>query len=109
MSIASEAGVQPAGAKLQLEPVLDLGAAERLHAQLLGVRGRPLEIDASRVERLGGLCLQVLLSAGETWAADGHTANLTGASPAFEDAWAMFAAPAFPNLTATSGHKGQIA
>ena len=109
MSIASETAVQPAGAKLQLEPVLDLGAAERLHAQLMDVRGQSLEIDASQVERLGGLCLQVLLSAGKTWAADGQTASLTGASPAFEDTWAMFAAPALPTLTDPSGHKGQDA
>jgi hypothetical protein len=98
MSIASETAARSAAAKLQLEPVLDMGAAERLHAQLIDVRGQSLEIDASQVERLGGLCLQVL-----------QTASLTGASPAFEDAWAMFAAPALPNLTDPSGHKGQDA
>jgi chemotaxis protein CheX len=97
MSIALEAGASPARAKVQLEPVLDLGAAERLHAQLSGLRGRPLDIDASQVERLGGLSLQVLLSASNTWQADGQPARLVQASPAFEDAWALFAAPAFPD------------
>ena len=61
MSIGAEAGDLPA-AKLLLEPVLDLGAAERLHARLMDLRGQPLDIDASQVERLGGLCLQVLMS-----------------------------------------------
>lgn len=97
MSIASDAGLQTAGAKLQLEPVLDLGAAERLHAQLSGLRGQPLDIDASQVERLGGLCLQVLISARDTWHADGQPARVSQPSPAFEDAWALFAAPAFPD------------
>lgn len=94
MSIASEAGVQPA-VKLLLEPVLDLGAAERLHARLMEVRGQPVDIDASQVERLGGLCLQVLISARDTWRSDGHAAVIGQASTAFEEAWDLFAAPSF--------------
>jgi chemotaxis protein CheX len=86
---------QPSEDLLQLEPVLDLGAAERLHARLVALRGGPIEIDASQVERLGGLCLQVLLSARQTWAADGHSARLSQTSAAFDDAWALFGAPAF--------------
>jgi len=101
MSIASEAGVQPAVVKLQLEPVLDLGAAERLHARLMEVRGQPLDIDASQVERLGGLCLQVLVSARETWIADGQTAVIGQSSTAFEDAWALFAAPSYSDASDT--------
>ena len=95
MSIGTGAGEQPAAAKLMLEPVLDLGAAERLHTRLLELRGHPLDIDASQVERLGGLSLQVLISARNTWQADGHSAVIGQASAAFEDAWAMFAAPSF--------------
>jgi chemotaxis protein CheX len=95
MSIGAEAGDQPAAAKLLLEPVLDLGAAERLHARLTELRGQPLDIDASQVERLGGLCLQVRISARDTWRADGKSAVIDHASAAFEDAWAMFAAPGF--------------
>jgi chemotaxis protein CheX len=91
----ADVDIQPSGEVLQLEPVLDLGAAERLHARLTALRGAPLEIDASQVERLGGLCLQVLLSARQTWAADGRIARLSQTSPAFDDAWALFGAPAF--------------
>ena len=55
---------------LTLSPVLDLTAAEPLKAELLAHRGRVLVVDASGVERLGGLCLQVLLSALSLWRQD---------------------------------------
>jgi chemotaxis protein CheX len=112
MSITSEAGVQPAAVKLQLEPVLDLGAAERLHARLVEMRGQPLDIDASQVERLGGLCLQVLISARDTWRTDGHSAVVGQASTAFDEAWDLFAAPSFSDsadLPPPFGTEGQDA
>ena len=112
MSIASETGAEPVVAKLLLEPVLDLGAAERLHARLMEVRGQPLDIDASQVERLGGLCLQVLISARNTWRADGQTAVIGQASTAFDEAWALFAAPGFSDasdLLPPLGTEGQDA
>jgi len=58
---------------IALSAVLDLRAAEPLKAQLLAVRGQEATLDASAVERLGGLCLQVLLSALATWRADSRT------------------------------------
>ena len=106
MSIASETGARPTAVTLQLEPVLDLGAAERLHATLMGLRGQPLDIDASQVERLGGLCLQVLISARNTWQADGQSAAIGQASTAFDDAWAMFAAPGFNDPPQAYGTEG---
>ncbi len=68
-----------------LPPVLDLRAAAPLAADLLGRRGKPLVIDAAAVERMGGLCLQVLLSARNTWAADGQAFRIQAASTAFTD------------------------
>ena len=53
-------------AALALPPVLDLAQADALKAALLPMRGQSVVIDASRVERLGGLCLQVLISASTT-------------------------------------------
>jgi chemotaxis protein CheX len=85
-----------APAVVKLDPTLDISAAERLHKDLVGLRGRPLTIDASDVQRLGGLCLQVLLSARATWRADDRPIALTAPSTAFERAWASFGAPAFP-------------
>ena len=51
---------------LALAPILDLKAAGPLRGALLERRGHPLELDAADVQRLGGLCLQVLLAAAAT-------------------------------------------
>ena len=52
--------------------MLDLTAASGLREQFIGRRGSALRVDASRVERLGGLCLQVLIAARAAWAEDRH-------------------------------------
>jgi chemotaxis protein CheX len=69
-----------------LVPVLDLRAAAPLAAELLGRRGKPVVVDASGVERLGGQCLQVLLAGRATWRADGHAFQIADPSAAFSDA-----------------------
>jgi chemotaxis protein CheX len=80
---------------LSLPAVLDLAQAETLKAALLPMRGQSVVIDASRVERLGGLCLQILLSAEKTWARDGFVLKIADASREFADQWNAFgAAPA---------------
>ncbi|MBU1348164.1 MAG: STAS domain-containing protein [Alphaproteobacteria bacterium] len=81
-------------AHLVLPPVLDIQNAEPLRAELLTLRGRPVTIDGSAVERLGGLCLQVLISAQQTWARDGHSLSIDGVSDAFANQWNMFGAAA---------------
>lgn len=80
-------------ATLTLAPVLDLNAAGPLKAEILAHRGQDLTLDASAVERLGGLCLQVLLSAARTWAADGLNLSLGFVSQALTEQWAAFGAP----------------
>ena len=55
---------------VELPDVLDFKAAAPLTVEFLTLRGRPVDIDASHVARLGGQCLQVLLSAAKTWKAD---------------------------------------
>jgi len=77
---------------LLLEPVLDLKAATPLQSALLGRRGQALEIDASAVERLGGLCLQVLISAHKTWGDDGVPLHVAPRSEAFTEALRLFGA-----------------
>ena len=73
-------------ARVTLAEVLDLAAAEPLRAELVALRGAPLELDGASVQRVGGLCLQVLLSANATWAADGHPLSFAGPAPALHDA-----------------------
>lgn len=68
---------------VRLPETLDLKAAGPLRDMLMEARGAPVEIDASGVERLGGLCLQVLLSAEATWAADTQPFSISTASEAF--------------------------
>jgi chemotaxis protein CheX len=74
---------------LTLPPVLDLSAAAALAGELRALRGQPLSLDASRVERLGGLCLQVLISARNSWRADGLAFTVGQRSPTFEEALAL--------------------
>ncbi|WP_420472004.1 MULTISPECIES: STAS domain-containing protein [unclassified Brevundimonas] len=83
-------------ASVVLPSVLDIRAAGPLQAEILGLRGQPLTVDASGVDRLGGLCLQVLLSARTTWAADGQPLTVAvGDGTAFTDQWAAFGAAPF--------------
>ncbi|MGA0605888.1 STAS domain-containing protein [Phenylobacterium sp. VNQ135] len=79
---------------LRLEPVLDLTAAAPLAQALTARRGQALVLDGSRVQRLGGPCLQVLLSAKATWDADGQSLTLSEPSPELTAALALMGAPA---------------
>ena len=78
-----------------LPEVLDLRAAGPLAQRMLDFQGRPLTLDASGVERLGGLCLQVLLSARLSWAADRLPLTINNPSKAFLEALELFGAPRF--------------
>lgn len=55
---------------IQLPETLDILAARPLAKTLLSMRGSDVRLDASQVTRVGGQCLQVLLSAADTWRAD---------------------------------------
>jgi chemotaxis protein CheX len=72
-------------ATLKLRSVLDLTAAAPLKAEFGAVRGKPVSVDATDVDRLGALCLQVLMSAHSTWTSDGVPFSLGGTSAAFEE------------------------
>ena len=93
MSAESAATNLAEPATVSLMPVLDLQAAEPLRAELMSLRGRPLEIDASQVNRLGGLCLQVLMSARKIWPEDGVTLTVNQPSQAFSEQLTAFGEP----------------
>lgn len=86
-------------ATLMLNRVLDLRAAQPLAEDLLAMRGRPVSVDASQVEKLGGLCLQVLLSGAATWRADGISLRFGDVSDVFDEQLALFGL-ALPDLSA---------
>jgi chemotaxis protein CheX len=72
--------------KIVLAPVLDITAAAPLTSEMLAHRGKDVRVDASKVERVGGQCLQVLLSAAATWSHDGADFLLSAPSTPFAEA-----------------------
>ena len=84
------ANPQPNTVRLPLS--LDLKAAPQLAAELLAARGADLTLQASDVRRPGGQCLQVLLAAEATWAADGSVFRIAEPSDEFRDACALMGA-----------------
>ena len=66
-----------------LPSILDLKAAGPLTEKLIPLRGHDLLIDASQVERVGGQCLQVLVSVTATWQSDGATVDILNPSDGF--------------------------
>lgn len=77
---------------IALAPALDLRAAAPLKAEILALRGQAVMLDGSAVQRLGGLCFQVLLSAIKTWRDDGQDLTLINASEAFVAQWSALGA-----------------
>ena len=77
---------------------MDATVAADLKAELLALRGRPVRLDGAAVERFGGLCLQVLLAASQTWAEDGCACRID-ASPALEQAIRRFGASALLTIS----------
>lgn len=71
---------------------LDMTAAKPLAKSLLAVRGKPVALDAANVRRIGGQCLQVLLSAQATWAADGQPFEIVQPTPEFAEGLALMGA-----------------
>lgn len=83
---------QVTSASLHLPAILDLKAAAALRQDFLARKGRPVEVDASAVQRLGGLCLQVILAARASWAADDQPFAIINPSPRFDEDLTLFGA-----------------
>jgi chemotaxis protein CheX len=77
---------------IELPPILDLKAAAKLLEEFTNSRGGALDIDASKVQRLGGLCLQVLLSAQRSWTVDGKPFRVVDPSADFVEGAKAFGA-----------------
>jgi len=65
----------------RLPACLDLPAARPLVKALLERRGAPIALDGSSVHQLGAQCVQALLSAKRTWAADGVALSFVNCAP----------------------------
>jgi chemotaxis protein CheX len=68
---------------IELAENLDMPASVPLAESLSKLVGEPLAVDASRVQRLGACCLQVLLAAARTWKAEGDALTLQNPTPRF--------------------------
>jgi chemotaxis protein CheX len=78
--------------RLQLPAILDLKAAAPLVEALLARRGSEVFVDGSDVQRLGAQCLQVLLSAQNSWAEDDQSLIFENLSQDFISALELFGA-----------------
>lgn len=81
----SKADETAKGPVIELSAHLDLTAAGPLAERLLAMRGEPVTLVASGVEKLGAQCLQVLLSAVATWKADMTALAISDPSAGFQD------------------------
>lgn len=86
-------------AVVELPAILDLKAAAQLRDEFCAAKGGPLDVDASKVQRLGGLCLQVLLSAQRSWDVEGKPFRVVDPSPDFLEGVKAFGAAALTGST----------
>ncbi|MET0746704.1 MAG: STAS domain-containing protein [Rhizobium sp.] len=70
--------------KISLAAVLDLNEASMLRSKLVGLRGSNVVVDASSVERVGALCVQVIMAAAKTWDEDKLSFTFSKVSDAFQ-------------------------
>lgn len=71
---------------IQLDENLGLGALSKLYDTLREFRGKPLSLDASAVQHINGLCLQILLSVQKTWNAENIAFAIHSHSDAMKNA-----------------------
>ena len=69
---------------ISLAVVLDLNEASTLRGKFVGLRGSNIVIDASGVERIGALCVQVIMAAAKTWDEDKLSLTFSKVSDAFQ-------------------------
>lgn len=77
-------------ARLSLAARLDLPAAKPLSEAIRAEAGKDLELDASAVTHLGGLCLQVLIATATAWRAAGKALTIAAPSEDFTAALSVF-------------------
>lgn len=80
-------------AKVTLPPFMTSRYATELLGDLQAMRGRSISLDASSVQKIGALCLQVLSSGHKTWTADGLPFGMTGVSEQMASRCKLFGLP----------------
>lgn len=77
---------------VRLPASMDIGAARKLWGEIASHRGSSLSLSGECVERIGGLCLQVLLAARASWEAEGTSLTIVTPSAALEAALSLLGA-----------------
>ncbi len=71
--------------QVALAPKLDTAASADLRKALVAAKDDDVVLDASAVEMVGALCLELLMSAGVLWPKAGHTISIENTSPQMTD------------------------
>lgn len=69
--------------EITLDAKLASTAAPGLFAQLKELRDQTVVLNASEVEQIGVLCMQILMSASKTWTDEGRSFEVVEPSEAF--------------------------
>ncbi len=80
MTLPNDSSSATANVAVSLAPILDVRAAEPLKLALLATDGAEVVLDGSNVDTIGGLCLQVLLSAARSFADEGRRLSIDNPS-----------------------------
>lgn len=76
-------------ATLKLAPKLDLRAASELYDALKEKSGSDLTLDASEVNHMGALAVQVIRSAAKSWSEAGMSLSMSACSTDLSDQLAL--------------------
>lgn len=87
--------------RLILKERLDSAAADPLREEIAALNGTDVALDASRVEFLGGLCLELLMCACQVWDNAGRAFDVETPSEAFTDNLSRFGLT--PDALSTGG------
>jgi chemotaxis protein CheX len=72
---------------LKLPQTLDVAAVRAVQQDLLGRRGTDTTVDATDVERIGALGIELLIAAERQWRKDDRVLKLVGISDTVTDAF----------------------
>jgi chemotaxis protein CheX len=78
-----------------LPRLLNSEAAGSLKNELVAARGKPLALDASQVERVGGQCFQLLLAAKAAWSEDNMPLRVVNPTRQFTESVTLMGAGDF--------------
>lgn len=81
-----------------LPAVIDTASVAAVRNLILEHRGANLSVNATDVQRIGGLGLQVLLSAANLWAADGRCLTIDSPSAALTEMLRLTGAAHLPEF-----------